>query len=356
MAGSRWTRSSSTSPRSCPIAQLCDDYVAHLRRRHDEKWIANNLGRVELALGPLRELFGPEEASKFSPKRLVAVRDRMIDSGKLCRREINSRVRSIRRAFGWAVADEKVPPSIAHGLDQVEALKEGDYGTREGREVRPVARDVVDATLPHLPKPVAALVELMWWTGARPSELFGLRPKDIDRSGKVWVAKLKRHKTAKRGKRRELFFGPEAQRVLEPFLLRPTDKPLFSPCEAVEEQHRRRRDARTTPLYPSHVERYERQRAERPDRKVGDVYTAHTFRRAIERGLKAANRERPERGLQPLPDWHPYQLRHAAATRIREEFGIEMVRCLLGHSSATMSEVYAEVDLKKARTVMERAG
>ena len=72
--------------------------------------------------------------------------------------------------------------------------------------------------------------------------------------------------------------------------------------------------------------------------------------------MKAANRERPERGLQPLQNWHPYQLRHSAATRIRKEFGIEAVRVLLGHTSATMSEEYAEADLAKARDVMSKAG
>ena len=54
--------------------------------------------------------------------------------------------------------------------------------------------------------------------------------------------------------------------------------------------------------------------------------------------------------------WTPYQLRHAAATRVRQEFGIDMVRSLLGHASATMSEHYAEIDLAKARIVMERMG
>ena len=39
---------------------------------------------------------------------------------------------------------------------------------------------MVNATLPYLSTPVAALVEVMWWTGARPSELFDLRPRDID--------------------------------------------------------------------------------------------------------------------------------------------------------------------------------
>jgi hypothetical protein len=137
------------------VQELCDGFLGHLHKRHDKQWLKNNLSRVEQALKPLRALFGAEEAAAFSPKRLTSVRDWMIESDKLCRSEINSRVRLIRRAFKWAVAEEKVPPSVAHGIEAVEHLKRGDFGTREGREVRPVDRSTVDATLPHLSKPVA---------------------------------------------------------------------------------------------------------------------------------------------------------------------------------------------------------
>ena len=35
-----------------------------------------------------------------------------------------------------------------------------------------------------------------------------------------------------------------------------------------------------------------------------------------------------------IPHWHPNQLRHNAATRLRREFGLDMARAVLGHSSA----------------------
>ena len=89
---------------------------------------------------------------------------------------------------------------------------------------------------------------------------------------------------------------------------------------------------------------------------MGETYTAATFRRAITRAVRAANRERTEQGLQPLPNWTPYQLRHAAATRMRKDHGIEVTRCLMGHSSASMTEHYAQLDLDKARAAMEKSG
>ena len=292
--------------RALTVDGLADMYLAHLDEKHDEVWSRNRRLKIELGLRPLRELFGHEAASRFSPKRLQAVRHKMIDGGTLCRREINERVRIVRAVFTWAVAEEFVPGDLAHALAAVTALQQGEYGVREGRQVRPVERFVVDATLPYLPRPVAALVELMWWTGARPSELMGLRPCDLDRSDETWFLHLDQHKTARRGKRRVIFFGPEARAVLQRFLDRvpkpPPDKPLFSPQEAVAELLRQKRAHRKTPLYPSHLARYERERNRRPDRKLGETYDAASLRRAVQRAVRAANRDRRDRGLPQIPD------------------------------------------------------
>ena len=57
-----------------------------------------------------------------------------------------------------------------------------------------------------------------------------------------------------------------------------------------------------------------------------------------------------------IPHWHPHQLRHNAATRLRKEYGIEAARVVLGHRSAAITEVYAEIDHAKAAEIMLRVG
>jgi integrase len=57
-----------------------------------------------------------------------------------------------------------------------------------------------------------------------------------------------------------------------------------------------------------------------------------------------------------VPPWHPHQLRHNAATRLRAEFGLDVARTVLGHASQAVTEVYAEADFAKARDAMSRAG
>jgi integrase len=49
-------------------------------------------------------------------------------------------------------------------------------------------------------------------------------------------------------------------------------------------------------------------------------------------------------------------LRHAAATRLRREFGLDVARVVLGHSSPVVTEIYAEADREKAAAVMRKIG
>ena len=54
--------------------------------------------------------------------------------------------------------------------------------------------------------------------------------------------------------------------------------------------------------------------------------------------------------------WSPNRLRHSAATHLRKQFGIEAARVVLGHSSAGVTEIYAEQDLQRAAEIMGRVG
>jgi integrase len=75
-----------------------------------------------------------------------------------------------------------------------------------------------------------------------------------------------------------------------------------------------------------------------------------------QRALELERRKKLARQWRAEHCWHPHQLRHNAATAIRRESGIETARCVLGHSSVAMAEVYAEMDLAKARATMARLG
>jgi site-specific recombinase XerC len=54
--------------------------------------------------------------------------------------------------------------------------------------------------------------------------------------------------------------------------------------------------------------------------------------------------------------WHPHQLCHNAATFLRKEFEIDTARIILGHRSAVITEVYAEMDQQNAMEAVVRVG
>src|SRR5262249_703248 len=141
---------------------------------------------------------------------------------------------------------------------------------------------------------------------------------------------------------RRVHLGPQAQAVLRPWLRDDPTAPLFSPAEAMTEQRARMREARRTKVQPSQAER-----RKRPPRKPpGEAYTPESYRRSIANASKRA-------GVEP---WPPHQLRHSAATRLRRDFGLDVTRAILGHSSPAVTEVYAELDMAKAAEAMERVG
>ena len=89
-----------------------------------------------------------------------------------------------------------------------------------------------------------------------------------------------------------------------------------------------------------------RTRRRKPRKTPGDHYTTDSYRRAITYGCRKAS----------VPKWHPHQLRHNAATFLRREFGLEIARKVLGHSTASVTEIYAEMDEVKVIDAMERVG
>jgi integrase len=130
---------------------------------------------------------------------------------------------------------------------------------------------------------------------------------------------------------------------LRPWLRPDLSAYLFSPAEAMAERSAERRRDRKTPLTPSQIARV---RKAKPAKSPGLCYTSNSYRQAIVKACLKAG----------IPDWHPNQLRHNAATRLRKEFGLDTARAVLGHSSTAVTEVYAELDAEKAAEAMERIG
>jgi integrase len=316
-------------------------FAAGYYRRPDGSPTAE-LDSLRLALRPLRRLYGGTPARDFGPMALKTVRQSMVDSG-LCRRTVNQRTARLARVFRFGAENELVPAAVYHALKAVPGLRSGRSGAKEGREVRPVPDGHVEVVLPYLSRQLRAVVELQRWTGMRSGEALAMRGCDLDTSGPVWVYTPGRHKGEVHGKQRQVFLGPKAQQVVRGWLRDDPTEHLFQPGEAKEEHLAGRRRARVTPLTPS---QRARTRKASPRRAPGDHYGTRAYCHAVGRACEKAG----------IPRWHPHQLRHSAATDLRKEFGLDLARIILGHSSLSVTESYAEVDREKAIAVMARVG
>jgi integrase len=137
-----------------------------------------------------------------------------------------------------------------------------------------------------------------------------------------------------------------AQQVLNEF---PTFDPtayVFDPAAAVREFHAARSDSRKTPLYPSHAERNAAKRVKVGKRSPGRRYKTQAYYTAVRRAAKRAGVE----------SWHPNQLRHSFATRVRQEHGLEAAQVALGHARADVTQIYALKNAALAADIAAKVG
>jgi integrase len=319
----------------------------------------------------LKALYGHTAAADLGPLALKAVRQRMVEAG-CCRGVVNQRIGRVKRMVKWAVENELVPPSVLHGLQAVRGLQRGRSEARETERVKPAPLAFVEAALPHLPRQVEALVQLLRQSGMRPGEACIMRGIDLDTSGAVWFYRPAQHKTAWHGLDRLIALGAKAQAILRPWLRLNVEEFLFQPREARNEFDANRRRWRKTPLTPS---QRARGRKARPKRRPGDRYTPGSLSQAVARACLQAHAPTCDRckqgkkeksyswhrrcrscpGLQAVL-WSPGQLRHTFATDVRRRFGIEAAQVLLGHQRADVTQVYAERNLGLAERVVAEIG
>lgn len=325
------------------ICELIKAYLAYAKGYYTQNGEpSKEYAAMKAVADPITELYSRTRATDFGPLALKAVRYRWVEQ-KLCRKHINQRVNRVRRIFKWGVENEMVPSSVLHALQAVAPLKKGRTEAPESKPVRPVPDEHVDAVVPKVSRQVAAMIQLQRLSGMRSGELVIMRPCDVDRSSKVWVYTPPDHKTAYRGHVRQVYLGPKAQAVLAPWLLRDAETYCFSPAEAEAARNANRRANRQTPMTPSQAKRKPKAR---PKRTKRDRYDVDSYRQAIEYGIELAK----------VPAWHPHQLRHNCATWMRREFGLDVAQIILGHRTADITQVYAEVDRIKAIEVVAKAG
>ncbi|VTS01860.1 catalytic phage domain protein : Integrase family protein OS=Planctomyces limnophilus (strain ATCC 43296 / DSM 3776 / IFAM 1008 / 290) GN=Plim_1106 PE=4 SV=1: Phage_integrase [Gemmata massiliana] len=335
-----------TARNGVTVAEVLVAYLVHADRyyRDPDGKPGSEVVSLKRSIKPVRELYADLSAVEFGPKALAVVRQSMVRAG-LCRSLINKRIDRVKRVFKWAASEELVPVTTYEALRTLAGLRRGRTEAKESEPVQPIDDETVRATLPHLPHYIRVMVELLWHTGMRPSEVVAMTLDRIDRSVAPWVYRPAHHKTAHRGKARAIPLGPNARAVLTAFLVDRSltpDAPLFSPKRARDERFEQLRLGRKTKVQPSQVSR----KKTNPKRKPSERYTAHAITQAVAIATEKAG----------VSHWHPYQLRHTFGTKARKLFGLEHAGAALGHTKMSATEVYAQRDSALAVEVAAKIG
>jgi len=289
-----------------PVEHLRDDaiLVSHVTADYRNRVIPTTIkapGRrkmLEKLCDLMNERFGDCEVDTFGPRKLESLREHFIEKDN-CRNYVNEQVRCIIKIIEHGVARELVKPERIVALKALPALRMGQARENDPREAVPL--DVVAKTLPGLLPVVQSMVRLQLLTAARPSEIFNMRPEQIDRSGKVWFLRPAQYKSSHHGKRRAIPLIAEAVAILQPYLFGDAGKPCFLNSN-------------------------------------GKPFDRNQYRRSIVRACERLK----------LPSWSPYALRRTAGQAIRDELGAEHVQALLGHAKLSTTEIYAKATERRA--------
>lgn len=298
------------------ISELCAAFLRHCQRWYRKRGKpTSTVGLFRRAVRAVRLLFGSLPAADFTSANLRLVRDHLRDSGSLNRATINGQLQRIKRMFSWAVEEELVPEEVWLRLTTVKGIPLGRGEVRESQPVRPVEEDRVLATLPHLPPVVAAMVQVQQLSGMRPEEVCGMRAQYLSEEKDLlrYTVPDEWNKMAHKGQKRIIWIGPKAQAILIPFL----------------RLARQREDGVLWPM----------------TRGEGS-YTPRHYGRVIRHTCDRTG----------IARWAPNMLRHARATRIREDFGLDGVQAELGHASIAVSQHYAQKSEELARRIAREQG
>jgi len=331
-----------STPQMITVAELVDQCLTWAEAYY--AGTSHEAQNLTYAARELLELFGETEACRFGPKKLRQVQERMVAKG-VSRQGVNRRINQVRRIFKWGAGEELIPSVVSEALRNLSPLRRGHTAAPEWQRKDLVPDHQVEATLPFLNPQVRAMVQLARLTGMRPSEVCRMRTADVDRTDpECWFYLPAKHKTALVGKTRQIAIGPQAIKILEPWLIPDeAERFLFRPKDVMRTIWRLKRENRKSRVQPSQQSRAK----EFPRKSPGETYNTISLTKAIHQACDAAK----------LGRWSPGQLRKSCAQQILRVVGIEQARASLGHNESTITrEHYLRQERELAKEAATAVG
>lgn len=332
------------------LAYLFDQFLEMAVRRY----LKADVDVFKLVIGAVIDIYPDMMVKNFMAMNYRTVRNHLVAIGgkkkkPWSRQYVNKIMAALRCIFRWGVSYDYVPVEVVQRMACVPAIKENEYDVLDEREkVGDVPDAVVLRTLPYMPPVIADMIKIQRGASMRPSEVCRLRVGDLDRGGMTWIVRFVKHKTARFGVDRFISFSAAETEILRRRSEgKGADEFIFSPRDAMRERWESRAAARKSKVTPSQKLRTERDAAGKFER-YKECYDSRGYYQAVQYAIKRARK-----AGEKIPDWFPYQLRHAAVTANSLRYGQEAAGKIAGHKSVKTTDIYNHSAEKLSRNAAE---
>ena len=340
-------------PQQVMVDTLCFAYLEYAQE-HDP----GHYSSIKTAVGILLRHFTGQLVDLLDSRSFLFLQGQFVAHG-VSRKYCNTLLNHIRAMLKWGAIRKLVSTLVHSEAKLVPALKKGKTSAYEKPPRQEVPDDVFFRTLPHLLPTIRDMVQVQRLAIMRPSEVFRMKPGEIDTEFKtdegvvIWMYTPGTNKNSWREKYkageyvRIIPLGKTEQDIIAPRLVGRSDTDyLFNPKDTVQERIARDATKRKSKVQPSQIKRKERS-AKNPKRKDRDCYDKNSYNRAITRSIETANKGLPDN--EKIPNWTPYQLRHAAITDIAlQTKSLDIARASAGQKSISVTQGYNHADVKIA--------
>ncbi|MGB2986077.1 MAG: hypothetical protein WBE26_09360, partial [Phycisphaerae bacterium] len=236
------------------VGELLQKYLAHAKktarsiREGKEHPDLRFIRRVEEFLKPYQAW----PAGDFGPDELQDVRNALVahrythgnKTKRYTRRGVNDTIKWIRRIWRWGMGRQLITAEQVQGLEEIGSLRMGDTDAPDNARRRRVTKNEFQKVVRAVSRVVGDMLQLIWLTAMRPSEVCDMRPHDILRDDpECWIyipgrdrTPVGQHKTTRYEQVKVIPLTIAAQRILAPRIGGFDSKEyIFSPAEAVQE-------------------------------------------------------------------------------------------------------------------------
>lgn len=298
-----------------PLAQQLADFEAHLtgERRQSPRTVETYLGALRPLAAYCEERRVPLDARKMDTLVLRGFLARAVKDKEPA--TVAKKISALRAFFRFLARRRVVKESPAEALRPPKIRKSAPRFLTVPDALRVVSAPAEDGARDEkLALRDSAILELLYATGVRVSELVGLTLADLD------LAEGRGRVTGKGNKERVIFFGDHATAAVRAYL---DVRPRFVSAEG--EQH-------ASALFLG---------------RFGTPMTQRQVQNVVQRyGALGAGRG----------ELHPHALRHTCATHLLDAGAdLRSIQELLGHASLSTTQRYTHVSIDRLMEVYDKA-